>query len=73
MKNKSKNVNKMKKEIIKSTNNVNVCTEFEKSIINANRIIEEERIKDAQPLIKWMQNIVNGLMIMFGIISFLFV
>ena len=46
--------------------------DIEKSIINANRIMDEEKLKNTKPLITWMQVIINGLMIVFVVTSFLF-
>ena len=46
--------------------------DIEKSIINANRIMDEEKLKNTKPFITWMQVIINGLMIVFVVTSFLF-
>ena len=63
---------KRQKKIMKRENNEKIVIDIEKSIINANKIMDEEKIKNTKPIIIWMQSIINGLMIMFVFTSLLF-
>ena len=70
-----KNTNKKtkhQKKIIQAENKEKIVIDIEKSIINANKVMEEEKIKNIKPIIIWMQSIINGLMLMFVLTSVLF-
>ena len=67
-KNKKKENKSKKKNQIENTPVIDI----EKNIINANRIMEEEKTQKIKPIINWIQSIINGLMLVFVFISFLF-